>query len=139
MRDQLHAVSLYIITIIKTAAARRPPLSPSPPPPLTSLGLPTPDACKQSYYDAAASKATDDGGGPQCEPCPTEGVDCVDSGITIKNLPIQEAYWRYSLTTDQVFACDHPRACKGSNTTAAGNMNFGDGLCAEKYEGVLCE
>ena len=112
-----------------------------------------PDACERDFYQTGF----DTGGEPVCEECPTEGVGCGESGITIQSLPILEGYWRYISTTSQVFACDHPPACQGSPelnvsaynvtnpfinfmtiTTNVLDTNYGDGLCASKYEGVLC-
>ena len=91
-----------------------------------------------TYYKASERE------GHECKLCPSriEGVTCDRSGITIEELPIRSKFWRFSLTTDEVLACDHPAACTGSNLSHIvgndGKNNYGDGLCAAAYEGVLC-
>ena len=83
--------------------------------------------------------SADSDGTLECKECPTEGVACDQPGTTIQNLHIQPNFWRYSLTTSEVFECDHPNACNGSYATGNGSdNNYGNGLCAENYVGVLC-
>ena len=78
-------------------------------------------------------------------------MQCDKPGNIVQNLPILPDFWRYSPTTSQVFECDHPSACNGSNIMAIKRAltlrntsrkvlsdNYGDELCADSYEGVLC-
>ena len=116
---------------------RHPPISPAS------------DACNDGWYDAATvhnRSIVHNSTSSECQRCPG-GVQCNGRGNAIQNLPILPDFWRYSPTTDLVFECDHPSACDGSNLTAITRAltlrkvlsnNYGNELCADSYEGVLC-
>ena len=88
----------------------------------SSTGATTCDVCETgSYLDQAYT----------CRACP-EGVKCDKPG-KLETLELEPGYFRGTPESHKVYPCTlGDAACPGSNET-------GDELCAEGYEGPLCD
>ena len=70
----------------------------------------------------------------KCTLCPSEGVDCDATGITMAGIPILPNFYRITSTAPpetEVHPCPKDGACVGGNGT-------GNALCAFGYEGPFC-
>ena len=49
--------------------------------------------------------------GNNCTRCPTKGMDCSKAGATLKDLPLEEGYWRSDSATSTIMQCPVAKAC----------------------------
>lgn len=95
--------------------------------------------CKSGSYRANSNSPI------ECVPCPV-GSSCPNTGTTIKTLPIDRGYFRFSADVAEVYKCPDADlckdgktcACQGSSLVLANGATNGDSICGAHSKGPLC-
>lgn len=75
-----------------------------------------------------------------CESCElsingdTDSYECTSNGVTLKNLPINDGYWRHDTASLDIRKCFHEDACKGGS-----EVSNSDEYCESGYRGPYCD
>mmetsp|Transcript_76376 Transcript_76376/g.218732 ORF Transcript_76376/g.218732 Transcript_76376/m.218732 type:complete len:911 (-) Transcript_76376:125-2857(-) len=88
--------------------------------------------CLKGYYFPAINGSAKAATG-ECTKCP-EGGDCDRDGVTLDEIESEPYYYRFAITSTELYACPYPENCKGGSIAKSLNDQ-----CKDGSEGHLCE